>query len=134
MNKWSPETEWEFQSIWLWPQGKNANHLLPRLRIEPATLHVAIKAGLYHKAVQVCIIPSPTTYSPSIFRFVLDSQFELPRTYDLPIPDMDVLRVHRMGYVRRQMLLVKNANHLLPRLRIEPATLRTKIQHSTTSP
>ena len=97
----------------------------------PTLYRVAIKAGLYRKAVQVCYILNTTTYSALHFRFVSESQFELPRT----IPDTDVLRVHRMGYLRwaPNVTVEKNANHLLPRLRIEPATLRTKFQHSIVS-
>ena len=44
----------------------------------PKLYHVAIKAGLYRKAVQVYHIPITTTYSPSILRFVHESQFEQP--------------------------------------------------------
>ena len=76
-------------------------------------------------------IPNTTTYFPSIFRFVLESQFELPRTYTrhgcAPRPSDGLFT---LGAKCNRS---KNANHLLPRLRIEPATLRTKIQHSTTS-
>ena len=47
-------------------QGRKIFSVLTQLRIEPATLHtkiqlyrIAIKAGLYRKAVQVCYIPIP---------------------------------------------------------------------------
>ena len=54
----------------------------PQPSAQNSTLYrVAIKAGLYRKAVKVCYIHNTTTYSPSIFRFVPESQFELPRTY-----------------------------------------------------
>ena len=52
---------------------------MPRPGIDRPTLYrVAIKAGLYSKAVQVYHKPITSTYSPSIFRFVRESQFEQP--------------------------------------------------------
>ena len=51
--------------------GRGANQDL--LRGSQTLYRVAIKAGLYRKAVQVCIIPNITTYSPSI----LDSSANL---------------------------------------------------------
>ena len=48
----------------------------PELRIEPGqdlkanTLKVAVKAGFYRKAVEVCYIPILTTYFPALIRFV----------------------------------------------------------------
>ena len=36
----------------------------------PTLYHVAIKAGLYHTAVQVCYIPIPVDILPSILKFV----------------------------------------------------------------
>ena len=94
----------------------------------PASYHVAIKAGLHHKAVQVCLItPNITTYPPSIFRFVPESQFELRRTYTrhgcAPSPSDGLFTLGA------KCDRCKNANHLLPRLRIEPVTLRPKVQH-----
>ena len=44
--------------------GRGSNQDL--LRGSQTLYRVAIKAGLYRKAVQVCIIPNITTYSPSI--------------------------------------------------------------------
>ena len=35
--------------------------------------HVAVKAGFYRKAVEVCYIPIPTTYFPALNRFVPES-------------------------------------------------------------
>ena len=55
-------------------RGSNPGHL----RDKPTLYHVALKAGLNRKAVQVYHIPITTTYSPSSFRFVRDSQFEQP--------------------------------------------------------
>ena len=51
--------------------GRGSNQDL--LRGSQTLYRVAIKAGLYRKAVQVCIIPNMTTYSPSI----LDSSTNL---------------------------------------------------------
>ena len=56
---------------------------MPQPRIEPgisiyslALYHVAIKAGLYRKAVQVYYIPKlyPVAFSPSILNSSLNSQ------------------------------------------------------------
>ena len=44
--------------------GRGSNRDL--LRGSQTLYRIAIKAGLYRKAVQVCIIPNITTYSPSI--------------------------------------------------------------------
>ena len=44
--------------------GRGSNQDL--LRGSQTLYRIAIKAGLYRKAVQVCIIPNITTYSPSI--------------------------------------------------------------------
>ena len=44
--------------------GRGSNQDL--LRGSQTLYRVAIKTGLYRKAVQVCIIPNITTYSPSI--------------------------------------------------------------------
>ena len=44
--------------------GRGSNQGL--LRSNPKLYCVAVKAGLYREAIQVCIIPSTTTYSPSI--------------------------------------------------------------------
>ena len=41
-----------------------------RLRDRPALYRVAIKAGLYRKAVQVYHIPIPGEFSPSKLKFV----------------------------------------------------------------
>ena len=49
-----------------------------RLRDRPTLYHVALKAGLYRKAVQVYHIPITTTYYLFIYRFVCESQIEQP--------------------------------------------------------
>ena len=41
--------------------------------LSPTLYHVAIKAGLYRKTVQVYHIPITTIYSPTIFSFVRKS-------------------------------------------------------------
>ena len=43
---------------------------LGRLRDRPTLYRVAIKAGLYRKAVQVCYIPIPGDILPSKLKFV----------------------------------------------------------------
>ena len=48
--------------------GRGSNQDL--LRGSQTLNRVAIKAGLYHKAVQVCIIPNITTPVPSSFFFL----------------------------------------------------------------
>ena len=67
-----------YASTQWFPVGES-NPGLPRDRRGYLPLyHVAIKAGLYCKAVQVYHIPMTTTYSPSVLRFVHESLFEQP--------------------------------------------------------
>ena len=61
----------------------------------PSAQKSAIKADLYRKAVQMCIIPKSTTYQPSI----LDSSQNLNVTFNEPIPDTNMVRAHRTGYL-----------------------------------
>ena len=69
--------------------GRGSNQNL--LRGSQTLYRVAIKAGLYRKAVQVYIIPNITTYSASI----LDSTPNLNQTFHESIFDTDVLRAIR---------------------------------------
>ena len=63
-------------------------------------------------------ILSNTTHSPSIFRFILESQFEFQQTYK---SDTDVLRAHRMGYLRwAPNVSGEKCFSPMPRLWIEP--------------
>ena len=56
-----------------------------RLHDRPTLYHVALKACLYRKAVQGYHIPITATYSPFIFWFVRESQFEQPLQATKPI-------------------------------------------------
>ena len=66
-----------------------------RLRDRPTLYHVAIKAGLYRKAVQVYHIPITTTYSSSTFRFIRESQFE--QQLNTRPPSLVDHQAHQMG-------------------------------------
>ena len=81
---------------------KNSNHQCRdrgsnpgRLRDRRTRYRVAIKAGLYCKAVQVYHIPITTTYSPSILRFVHESLFEQP--LNIRPPSLLDHQAHQMG-------------------------------------
>ena len=56
---------------------------------KPTLSNIAIKVGLYRKAVKVCYIPNTTTF--------LDLSPNLSLSFNEPIPDMNVLRAHRKG-------------------------------------
>ena len=111
---------------------KNSNHLCRgrgsnsgRLHDRPTLYHVAIKAGLYRKAVQVYHIPITTTYF-SFFLFVRESQFEQP--LNPRPPSLLGLQAHQMGLF---MLGVrcnrwKNSNHLCRGRGSNPGRLRDR--------
>ena len=110
---------------------KNSNHQCRsrgsnpgRLRYRPTLYRIAIKAGLYRKAVQVYHIPITTTYSPSILRFAHESQFEQPLNTRPP---------SLLGHQARQMGLFtlgarcnrwKNSNHQCRSRGSNPGRLR----------
>ena len=98
---------------------KNSNHQClgrgsnpGRLRDRPTLYHVAIKAGLYRKAVQVNHIPITTTYSPSILRFVCECQFEQP--LNIRPPSISGHQAHQTGLLTlgARCNRWKNSNHL----------------------
>ena len=72
--------------------GRGSNQDL--LRGSQTLYRVAIKAGLYRKAVQVYIIPNIATYSPSILDSFPESQLDILRIYFLH----GCAPSHRMGY------------------------------------
>ena len=84
----------------------------------PTLYHVAINAGLYRKAVQVYHISITTTYSPSILRFVRESQFEQP--LNTRPPSLLGYQAHQMGLFRL------GEKSLMPRPGIEPDPLDLK--------
>ena len=83
-----------------------------RLRDRRTLYRVAIKAGLYCKAVQVYHIPITTTYSPSIFRFVRESQIE--QSLNSRPPSLLGHQAHQMGLftLGARCNRWKNSNHL----------------------
>ena len=59
--------------------------------------HVAVKAGFYRKAVEVCYIPSPVTFSPT----KLDFDPEIPGHRESFLMRLgELLPGSRMGYLR----------------------------------
>ena len=97
---------------------KNSNHQCrsrgsnpgqPRDR--PTLYHIAIKASLYGKAVQVYHIPITSTYSPSILRFIHESLFEQPLS-SRP-PSLLGHQAHQMGLfaLGTRCNRWKNSNH-----------------------
>ena len=112
---------------------KNSNHQCRgrgsnpgRLRDRPTLYRVAIKAGLYRKAVQVYHIPITTTYSPSIFRFVRESQFE--QQLSTRPPSLVGHQAHQMGLftLGARCNRWKNSNHQCRGRGSNPGRLRDR--------
>ena len=78
--------------------------------------HVAVKAGFYRKAVEVCYIPSPMTFSPTKLNFVP----EVPGHRESFLMRLgELLPGSRMGYLRWAPLKI----FYLPQPGIEPRSL-----------
>ena len=105
-------------------QGLNPGHLCAR----PTCYSIAMKAGLYYKAVQVHVyhIPITTTYYSSSFRFVPNSQFEQP--LNTRLPSLLGHQAHQMELftISSKWYRCKHSNHHCHCLGSNPGHLRNR--------
>ena len=94
----------------------------------PTLYRVALKAGLYRKAVQMCYIPIPCDILPLHIEIRLQIFTGVRESLEMRLKEVScTCGLFTLGAKCNRQ---REISSVLTRPRIEPATLHTKIQHS----